>query len=92
MDWGWWASRSGLSKPVSAVAPFFDEFLNPASQEPPQRWVTLRTGGSFPPVPMRLSKRDEVEKVRLNVALWEIYHCCTTSPKTGWNRVKTQVL
>jgi len=28
MDWGWWASRISLSKPVLTVAPFFDEILN----------------------------------------------------------------
>ena len=55
-------SHIGFSKSVSAVALFFDEFLHLASQVLPQRWVTLRMGGSFHPACAGASKAIPSQK------------------------------
>ena len=91
----WDATRPGTGAPHESVSasqcqqlhPFFNDCLNPGASGGLQRWVTLRTGGSFPPVPVGHPSETK-SKARSNVAVCAIGHYCTTSPKKGRKQVE----
>ena len=55
------APRIAVSKPVSAVAPFFDESLNPGVSSAPSALGDPSHGWLISPSTGAVSKRDEVE-------------------------------
>ena len=62
-------------------------FSTPASQMPPQRWVTLRTGGSFHPACVVRQKRDRVERKVKRGCLQDL-SLLHDQPQTGRKRVE----
>jgi hypothetical protein len=79
IDHGWCHSHIGFSKPVSAVALFFDEFLNPGVASAHSALGDPSHGWLISPSMCGRVKSDTESKGRLSVVVCEIH----TQPRTG---------